>query len=51
MIRDTADPMRLAADIASHGGEISMELGPDFGIKKRAAFLRAENDVNNDEAQ
>ena len=51
MVRHAADAIRLTGDVASNGREIGMEFGTRVGVEEWAAFLRAEDDVDDDEAQ
>ena len=51
VILDAADAIRLAARVARDGGEIGVEFWAHIRINKWAAFFRAEDDVDDDEAQ
>lgn len=51
MIRHAADAIRLATRVAHDGGEIRVELRSRVRGEERAAFLRAEDDVDDNEAQ
>ena len=51
VVRHAADAIRLAARIARDGGEIRVEFRARVGVEEWAAFLRAEDDVDDDEAQ
>jgi hypothetical protein len=51
VVRHARDAIRLTARIPCHGGEIRVELRARFLAQNRAAILRAENDVDDDETQ
>ena len=51
MVRHAADAIGFALRVARDRGEIRVEFRTRVGIKKWVAFLRAEDDVDDDEAQ
>jgi|APGre2960657468_1045069.scaffolds.fasta_scaffold00130_17 hypothetical protein len=51
MIRLADDAIRLATRVAHDGGAIRVELRSRVRAEERAAFLRAEDDVDDNEAQ
>ena len=51
MVRHAADAIRLATRVARDGGEICVEFQARIRVEERAALLRAEDDVDDDEAQ
>ena len=51
MIPDPTDAIRLASRVARDGGEVSVEFWASSGIEQRSTLLRAENNVDDDEAQ
>lgn len=51
MIRLAEDAIRLAIRVAHDGGAIRVELRSRVQGEERAAFLRAEDDVDDNEAQ
>ena len=51
MVCHAADAIRLATRIARDRGEIGVEFRARVEVEEWAAFLRAEDDVDDDEAQ
>ena len=51
MVRHTADAIRLATGVARDRGEIRVEFRARVRVEEWAALLRAEDDVDDDEAQ
>jgi len=51
MVCHTADAIRFATRVARDRGEIRVEFRARVGVEKGTAFLRAEDDVDDDEAQ
>lgn len=51
MVRHTADAICFAIRVAGDRGQIGVEFRAGVGIEKGTAFLRAEDDVDDDEAQ
>ena len=51
MIRHPANAICLATRIPRDGREIRVEFQARVGVEEWAAFLRAEDDVDDDEAQ
>lgn len=51
MIRHAADAIRLATRVAGDGREIRVEFRARVRVEEGVAFLRAEDDVDDDEGQ
>jgi len=51
VIRHATRSVTFAARVAGDRREVGVEFGPRAGVDQRTAFLRAENDVNDDETQ
>lgn len=51
MVRHAANAIRLTTEVAGDGREIGVELGTHIGIKEWVTCLRAEGDVDDNEAQ
>ena len=51
MVCHAADAIRLTTNVAGDGREIGMEFGARVLVEEWVAILRAEDDVDDDEAQ
>ena len=51
MVRDAAHPITFPISMTGDGGKIGMELWPDILDDQRHAVLRAENQVNEIQAE